>query len=56
LLTTYLNNKYAKVSGSSISTAFFAGLAANLIEKSKKTKYKADIPPLVYRSLLKILK
>ncbi len=31
LLTTYLNNKYIKISGSSISTAFYAGLAAVLI-------------------------
>ena len=53
LYTTHLNNKYVKVSGSSISTAFFAGLGAVLIEQYKKEK-KKNIPELVYAKLDKI--
>jgi subtilisin family serine protease len=55
LYTTYLDNKYIKVSGSSISTAFYAGLAAVLIEQYKKEK-KADIPTEVYAKLRSIFK
>jgi len=50
LYTTYLDNKYIKVSGSSVSTAFYAGLAAVLIEQYKKEK-KEDIPTEVYTKL-----
>lgn len=55
LATTYLDNKYVKVSGSSISAAFFAGLAAVLIEQYKK-EGRRDIPSKVYTNLLKIIK
>lgn len=50
LYTTYLNNKYVRISGSSISTAFFAGLAATLVEQYKKER-KENIPKLVYNNL-----
>ncbi len=50
LYTTHLNNKYVKVSGSSVSTAFFAGLGAVLAEQYKKEK-KKNIPELVYSKL-----
>jgi len=55
LYTTYLDNKYTKVSGSSVSTAFYAGIAAVLIEQYKKEK-KADIPTEVYAKLGNIFK
>ncbi len=55
LYTTYLNNKYIKVTGSSISTAFYAGLAAVLVEQYKKEK-KSDIPTEVYAKLSSIFK
>jgi subtilisin family serine protease len=50
LYTTYLDNKYVKVSGSSVSTAFFAGLGAVLVEQYKKEN-KKNIPKLVYSQL-----
>ena len=53
LYTTYLNNKYVKISGSSISTGFFAGLAAVLIEQYKREK-KRNLPELVYSKLKNI--
>ena len=53
LYTTYLDNKYVKISGSSVSTAFFAGLGAVLVEQYKKEKRK-NIPRLVYSHLYKI--
>jgi subtilisin family serine protease len=53
LYTTHLDNKYVKVSGSSVSTAFFAGLGAVLIEQYKKEN-KKNIPKLVYSQLDKI--
>jgi len=55
LYTTYLDNKYIKVSGSSVSTAFYAGLAAVLIEQYKNEN-KADIPTEVYAKLSSIFK
>jgi subtilisin family serine protease len=55
LYTTYLDNKYIKVSGSSVSAAFFAGLAAVLVEQYKKEK-KEDIPTEVYAKLDSIFK
>jgi len=55
LYTTYLNNKYIKVSGSSISTAFYAGIAAVLVEQYKKEN-KSDIPTKVYAKLRSIFK
>ncbi len=55
LYTTYLGNKYIKVSGSSISTAFYAGLAAVLVEQYKK-EGKKDIPTMVYSKLKSIFK
>ncbi len=54
LYTTYLDNKYVKVSGSSISTSFFAGLGAVLVEQYKKER-KRNIPRLVYSELSKII-
>lgn len=53
LYTTYLDNKYVKISGSSVSTAFFAGLSAVLIEQYKKENRK-NISELVYSQLDKI--
>ena len=53
LYTTYLNNKYVKISGSSVSTAFFAGLGAVLVEQYKKEN-KKNISKLVYSQLDKI--
>ena len=55
LYTTYLDNKYIKVTGSSISAAFYAGLAAVLIEQYKQEK-KTDIPTEVYTTLSNIFK
>ncbi len=53
--STYLKNKYIKVSGSSISTAFVAGLASLLIEKNKKIP-KKDMPKIIYSELQLIVK
>jgi subtilisin family serine protease len=53
LYTTYLENKYAKISGSSVSTVFFAGLAAVLVEQYKKEN-KKNISKLVYSELDRI--
>ena len=50
IYTTYLDNKYVKISGSSVSTAFFAGLGAVLVEQYKKEK-KKNISKLVYVEL-----
>ena len=50
LYTTYLDNKYVKISGSSVSTAFFAGLGAVLVEQYKKEN-KKNISKLVYDKL-----
>jgi len=55
LFTTYLDNNYVKVSGSSISAAFFAGISAVLIEQYKNEKRK-NIPKLVYQELKNIFK
>jgi len=55
LYTTYLDNTYVKISGSSISTAFFAGIAAVLIEQYKSEKMK-NIPQTVYKELKNIFK
>lgn len=53
--STHLDNKYIKITGSSVSTAFFAGLGAVLIEQYKQEN-KKDIPDLVFSSLNKICK
>ncbi len=53
LYTTSLDNNYVKVSGSSISTAFFAGLGAVLVEQYKKER-KINISKLVYSKLINI--
>ena len=50
LYSTYLDNKYVKVGGSSISTSFFAWLGAVLIEQYKREN-KRNIPKLVYDKL-----
>lgn len=55
LFTTYLNNQYIKLTGSSIATSFFAGIAATFIEQYKKGR-KKDISSLVYSSMSKIFK
>jgi subtilisin family serine protease len=55
LYTTYLDDKYIKVSGSSVSAAFYAGLAAVLVEQYKRER-KADIPTEVYAKLCSIFK
>lgn len=53
--STYLKNKYISVSGSSISTAFVAGLASLLIEKNKKVT-KKNMPKTIYSELQLIVK
>ena len=53
MYTTHLDNKYVKISGSSVSAAFFAGLGAVLVEQYKKEN-KKNIPKLVYNQLNKI--
>lgn len=53
--STYLNNKFIQVSGSSISTAFVAGLASLLIEKNKKVK-KINMPKTIYSELQQLIK
>lgn len=55
LYTTYLDNRYIKVSGSSVSTAFFAGLSAVLIEQYKKENRK-DISKQLYSELSRLFK
>jgi major intracellular serine protease len=55
IYTTYLNNKYIKTNGSSVSTAIFAGIAANFIEQYKKEK-KNNISNLVLKQLKSIIK
>lgn len=55
VISTYLKNKYIKTSGSSVSTALIAGIAAILIEKNKKIK-KIDMPKKIYSELQKIIK
>jgi len=55
LYSTYLDNNYVRASGSSISSAFFAGLAAVLIEQYKKGR-KRNIPDLVLTKLKQIFK
>ena len=55
IVSTYLKDEYIQVTGSSVSTAFVAGLASLLMEKHKKKK-KADIPKLVYSDLQQIFK
>ena len=55
LYTTYLDNKYIKASGSSMSAAFYAGMAAVLIEQYKKEGCQ-DIPSKVYSKLKNIFK
>ena len=49
--TTYLDNKYIKITGNSMLTAYYSGIAALLIEKYKKTIPKHEIVPLVYYNL-----
>jgi len=53
LYTTYIGNKYVRAYGSSISTAYFAGQAALLIEEYKKTIPQNEIPTLIYSKLVK---
>jgi len=53
LYTTYVDNNYVRAYGSSVATAYFAGHAALLIEKYRKTIPKYEIPALVYSKLIK---
>ena len=55
VVSTHLKNKYIHVSGSSVSTAFVAGLASLLIEKGKKEKRK-NTAKTIYAELQKIVK
>lgn len=55
MYTTYVNNKYVIAYGSSVSTAYFAGHAALLIEKYRKTIPRNEIPTLVYSKLIREL-
>ncbi len=56
LYTTYLNNKYIRITGASIATAYYTGLTAKLIEKYKKTIPKHEIVSLVYSKLKRKIK
>ena len=61
LYTTFLNNKYTKVNGSSISSAIVCGLVALLLEKNKKENNMSNnmsnnIHKDIHSELLKILK
>jgi len=56
LYSTYLNDKYVKIGGSSIITSFFAGLGANLIECNKDQVKKEEMPNFIYQNLIKIFK
>jgi minor extracellular protease Epr len=56
LYSTFLNNQYIQIGGSSISTAFFAGVGALLIEYYKSIGLHDNIPKLVYNDLLKMLR
>jgi len=53
--TTYLNNKYIKMTGSSVATAYMSGLAALLIEKYKKDGKIENLHQKIYSDLLKII-
>lgn len=56
-ITTYLNNKFANVSGSSISTAIVTGICSLIIEKIKKENVNTNkecIPSMVYTELKNI--
>lgn len=53
MYTTYIDNKYVRAYGSSVSTAYFAGHAALLIEKYRKTIPRYEIPALVYSKLVR---
>jgi subtilisin family serine protease len=52
-VTTCLGDQYMRVGGSSIATAFFAGLAANFIESYRRDKGSPD-PFTVFSGLKKI--
>jgi minor extracellular protease Epr len=56
LYSTYINDQYVKIGGSSIATSFFAGLGATLIEHYKDQVKKEERPDFIYQNLLKILK
>ncbi len=56
LYTTYLNNKYIRMTGTSIATAYYTGLTAKLIEKYKKTIPKHEIVSLIYSKLKRKMK
>jgi subtilisin family serine protease len=51
--TTYLNNKYVRAGGSSMATAYVAGVAATIIEKYKNKIPSNEIPFLCYSKLIK---
>ncbi len=53
MYTTYIDNKYVRAYGSSVATAYFAGHAALLIEKYRKTIPQYEIPALVYSKLIR---
>jgi len=53
--TTYLDNKYVKMSGSSISTSVVASLASLIIEKNKHLKQEKDFIKIIYSELSKFI-
>lgn len=55
ITTTFLNDSYINAGGSSISTAFFAGIAACLVERYKKEN-KSNISSLINQELKRIFK
>ncbi|MCF7796053.1 S8 family serine peptidase [Patescibacteria group bacterium] len=52
-ISTYIDNKYIKASGSSVATAFIASQAALEIQKQKKNKSDKISPIDVYKKIIK---
>lgn len=53
IYTTYNDDKYIKINGSSFSTAILAGISSNLIELYKKEKVnKKEIPKIIKKDML----
>lgn len=56
LYSSYLDNQYVRVGGSSVATAFFAGLGAVLIERYREEAVaKEKMPPKIYETIIKEL-
>lgn len=55
LYTTYLDNKYIQVSGSSVLSAYCTGILALLIEKHKGNKNRKDFYDFILGELRKVI-